>query len=96
MKYKDLKKYFNENRDKLPESVGNSFKVIPDLRKTIDSLTNIIEVKLKNNPEGMNKDRVALTTLNQLIKIYEMIQNPATHGVNKFNTNNFSNYNRQN
>lgn len=95
MTYGELKKYFEENRDKLPESVGAGFIVVPDVRKTVSIYVGIVEGEIRKGV-NLNKSYVAKAAKRGLLRIYELIQDETTHGVKELNFTRFSNFRRQN
>jgi ATP-dependent protease Clp ATPase subunit len=96
MQYKELKTYFETNRDKIPESLGNSFCAIPDVSKTVEICIRVIEAELRDKKGDVRKSYPAKAAKQQLFKIFLMIQDTSTHGVSKIIYNHYSNFKRQN
>lgn len=94
MTYKELKQYFEQNKNNLPKSVGNGYMLVNDTRETVGTFIAIVEAEIKKGVK-LKESAVAGAAKENLHKIYKMIQNEENHNKKELNFTRYSNFKRQ-
>lgn len=94
MTYRELKKYFEQNRDTLPQSVGSDYMLVRDVKKTVATFIGIVEAEIKAGAD-LKKSYPAKAAKENLLKIYRLLQDEANHGAKELKFSSFSNFKRQ-
>ena len=92
--YKELKDWYNENKNSFPQSVGNKHILVRDLKYTLELQFDKIDGLIRQGVD-LKKNDLAKATKRLIITIKEMVEDESTHNMGYLEFSAFSNFKGQ-